>query len=283
MRRSVLISVFSPKGGVGTTVASVLIGQACSRYSSTFIVDACRGDVDNVVGMQSDAKYCFDDWMCSPEPSSTSLCSIAVTVIENLNVVVGRTHSENEMNEQFPRAFQREISYEKRRCIVNALVQMEGHCVVDLGTELSALNVEIAQASDVVVMVLRECYLALARAIEHPLVHHVDACVIVQENGRSISVDQIVDTLSLTTVIEVDARRDFARCIDAGVLIHRTPARLMTPISNFVSDIMNESSELLEEQDINREFWSDNDTSVSTRKSKPDYKHHVTSILRGSL
>ncbi len=281
-----LISVFSPKGGVGTTVTSVLLGRALCEFGSTLIIDACGGDIESVVGADESAQYCFDDWVCSPEPTSASLVQIGVPVVENLAFIAGVV-SENKVAclEQLLR---REVPYQKRQVIIDALVQCESHCVLDLGTQLSALNHDIALASDLVVMVLRECYLSMSRAIHHPLTHHVDACVVVKESGRSITSDTIAETLSLSTIIQLDARRDYARCIDAGVLVHRTPPRLLSPVSRYLSDVMNETN-VQEAHDVfddaqqrnNQQFWADSEPRAQRLVVNPSYKKHVSALLEG--
>lgn len=296
-----LFSVFSPKGGVGTTVTSVLFAKSCSQTVPTLVIDACGGDLEAVVASDIEPRYCFDDWMNSAEPTSTSLEKISVSLTSNLDFVAGSVRNQVLAPEDEISSRGAENDGIRRQRITDALIQREGHCVIDLGNRVDDLAHEIIQSSDIVVMVLRQCYLGLWRAMTHLFREHVDVCVVVGESGRSISTNEIARTLGFLTVVEIDARRDFARTIDAGVLIHRTPEKLIGPVGAYVNDIMDEKRELMVAHDVfedvshrnSQPFWSDKESlrNVSQQKAKRSssreeftldktYSQHLLSSLK---
>lgn len=290
-----LVSLFSPKGGVGTTVTSALFSKSFSEALPVLLVDACGGDVHAVVGLDGSPQYCFDDWLFSDEPSATSLKSIAQSVDNNIDVVASSLAcADNDEHTRVSSEFSSQRSLQQIETIVDALASHEGACIVDLGQRTDLLSSAIIEGSDIVIMVMRECYLGLWRAMRHPYLSHVDSCVVVQESGRSVTSSEIVPALKLTTVIELDARRDYARTIDAGVLLFRTPRNLIAPIDAYVADVLrNEdvhsapSHDLFEDTSARNQksFWDNSDRVVSrSRVSSIENKYwnHARDLLRGA-
>ncbi|HMS25377.1 MAG TPA: hypothetical protein PKB15_06815 [Acidimicrobiia bacterium] len=296
-----LFSVFSPKGGVGTTVSSVLFAKSCAQSVPTLVIDACEGDLEAVVASDIEPRYCFDDWVNSAEPTSTSLEKISVPLKHNLDFVAGSVRDPASSGKGVSSSRGGENDGIRRQQIIDALTQREGDCVIDLGNRADDLAQEIIQSSDIVVMVLRQCYLGLWRAMTHTFREHVDVCVVIRESGRSIASNEIARTLGVLTVIEIDARRDFARTIDAGVLIHRTPEKLIGPVSSYVNDIKDEKHELRVDNDVfedasfrnSQPFWRDKESIRSVPQQKAErsssrekfvldktYSQHLLSSLK---
>lgn len=292
-----LISVFSPKGGVGTSVSSALISKCLSKLGPTLLVETENGDLEAIVGADEVPKYSFSDWSHSAEPTDQSLMRISVNVVGSLDYVIGSIDRSNEQEDttcQFKNMDTGFIGKESRTKLIDSISSIPGHCVVDCSLAASELQTEIVEASDVVVMVLRQCYLGLFKAMQHNLKNQIDVCIVVCESGRSISTHQIAETLGVGTVIELDARRDFARAIDAGVLLHRTPEKFIAPIESYVHDLNIESYENNVTNDIfqdsrtrnSNEFWDEsNKTELSDREKfvfSDTYGRHVRTLLKES-
>jgi cellulose biosynthesis protein BcsQ len=231
----VLISIISPKGGSGCSVVSCVVAYCLADKAQTLLVDACKGDI-SILSDIDDFRYSFDEWCVSDVPTAESLINISEDVSPDLAVVAGLSGPSS-----LDSASTGFFSYEKRSHLVDELCKVDRHCVVDLGQRTDLLAQDIVAASDLVLCVLRQCYVGLYRATHHPFVSRVDAFVVIEESGRSISVSQIAETLHADVVIEMQARRDFARVIDAGVLLYRMPVQLRTPVESFLRDVMDTS------------------------------------------
>jgi hypothetical protein len=71
----------------------------------------------------------------------------------------------------------------------------------------------------------------------HPFRKNIDVVLVIEESGRTITSKQITSALKLNCVIEVEARRDYAKSIDAGVMLFRTPKNMISSIDHFVDDV----------------------------------------------
>lgn len=252
-----LVSVFSPKGGSGATIASVLVAQVLCDFGHCLVVDANNGDLAAAVGLDEPNKYCFDDWVNSAEPNSESLKKISIDITGDLSCIVGDIG--DQVEHHLPSG-NNLINQEKIDAITSALSGLDSHCVVDLGTKFDSLNASIAKASDTIVMALRPCYMGLSRAMKHPLMSEIDVCVLVRESGRTLKTQDMVRALKLSRVIELEARRDFARVIDSGLLAHRTPEGMLSPFKKCFEDIIYSqpnSNDVFDDTRLNnqKDFW----------------------------
>jgi hypothetical protein len=262
----VLISVFSPKGGVGTSTIAALFARALSANGSTMLVDGCASDLSVVIGQDEKAQFCFDEWVLSEEPSTATLERISVDIDRNLRFVEGGSSF------ALP---------EETQWVIGQLAAID-QVVIDLGTRDDQLTRDIRQASDISVVVLRACYLGLSRAMHKA--HDSDVCVVVKEPGRTITSAQIAEALKVPAVIEIDARRDYAKAIDAGVLMYRTPAAMITPIKNFLSENAELQNGIHDVDDVfdglrsrnDKSFWHEDADRFGTRHQ---YSRHVRTQL----
>ncbi len=269
-----LISIFSPKGGTGCSVTSAVFAHCLSESAETLLIDACQGDQHVIAGVDS-AQYSFDDWCTSATPTCESLENISTIVDHNLRLVTSAGASVSHHL----------LPFETRSVLTDQICSFSGHCVVDLGQRSDAFAHDIVQASDVVVMVVRQSYQHLYGATHHPILSHVDVCVVVEESGRSISVKQMIDTLSLSCVIELEERRDFARTIDAGVLMQRMPNQLRAPIAAFVNDALEDA---VQTHDVFDDLSARNDSSFWNDTHKENYlsslyKRSAVSLLKRDI
>jgi hypothetical protein len=79
------------------------------------------------------------------------------------------------------------------------------------------------------VLVVRNCYLALRRAVQHPL--RPDAVVLVTEPGRALDVHDIETVLTDAPVTTVRIDPAVARAVDAGLLAARLPRSLSSALA----------------------------------------------------
>lgn len=232
-----LVSIFSPKGGSGTSTNACLLAKSFSRHMPSMpivLIDAFNGDLDSIVGIDPESEYGFAQWLESANPNIHNLEKISNSVFENLTFVSNSSVKHDRFSSQTNSVEDKAERYEK---ITSALSDDASVCIVDLGTRVDALSSVIVAASDLVVMAIKSCYVSLNRATAHPYREYADACIFIEEQGRSINSKQVSEVLKINCIIELDARRDFARAIDAGVLLFRTPKNMIASIDAFVSDV----------------------------------------------
>ena len=198
------------------------------------LIDAFNGDLDSIVGIDPESEYGFVQWLESASPNIHNLEKISNSVFENLTFVSNSSVKHDRFSSYTNFAESEAERFEK---ITTALCDDASVCIVDLGTRVDALSSAIVAASDLVVLAMKSCYVSLNRATAHPYREYADACIFIEEQGRSISSKQVSEVLKISCIIELDARRDFARAIDAGVLLFRTPKNMIASIDAFIGDV----------------------------------------------
>lgn len=259
-----LISVFSPKGGVGTSTVAALFSKALSQVSPTLLVDCASGDLNGIVGVDT-YKYGFEDWAISGQPTLDSLVKICTPVVENLNFVGSVNTSDlQDLNQD-------------SSCHIADLLSSSGNVVVDCGHARELIQQKILDASDLVVVVFRQCYLGMLRASTNEYCTNADVCVVIKESGRSIKTSQLASSLKVQVVIEIEARADFAKAIDAGVVINRPPEKMISAIKDFVRDLQVKEESI---QDEYRDFWQVREESDLRGRFLLPEKYSNASIAR---
>ena len=98
-----------------------------------------------------------------------------------------------------------------------------GAVVADCGRADDAASRALVEVSDLSVVVLRPCYLALRRAATDELVRSASGVVVVEEQGRALGTREVADVLGVPVLVSVPVRASIARVVDAGVLVARLP------------------------------------------------------------
>jgi len=195
---------YSPKGGQGctTVTAALALAQRGSRLIDT------TGDLPAVLGL--------------PETSGPGICdlladdqALEVAAIERLAVdpslislvIAGST----------PAAAVPEHRWAE---LAATLTADRGAWFLDAGTNPAAASV----AADRKLLVVRNCYLALRRAVAHPV--RPDGVVLVTESGRALNAADVEAVLTAPVVAEIAIDPAVARTIDAGLLAARLPRTL---------------------------------------------------------
>ncbi|MBM4409381.1 MAG: hypothetical protein FJ038_12495 [Chloroflexi bacterium] len=91
------------------------------------------------------------------------------------------------------------------------------HTILDLGTYATAHD------DAALVMVTTASYLALRRAVHHPLTLRSRGFVLFDEPGHSINGMEAADVLSIPKLVRSPHRAAVARAVDAGILGVRLP------------------------------------------------------------
>lgn len=190
------VAVWSPKGGCGASVVAAAIASVLARSDPVRILD-CAGDQPAYFGLPDVERRGND-----ADPF------VPVSVAPGIELVCVR-----------PSDYVREFGLEDAESLV-----------VDLGAGIDAGADELCDRADTVLMVVRGCYVALRRAVQHPLLRVTDGVVLVDEPGRALSASDVADVLALPVVATIPAHESIARAADAGVLAYRCPELLTRPL-----------------------------------------------------
>lgn len=105
------------------------------------------------------------------------------------------------------------------------LIADRGAWFLDAGTNPAASSL----AADRRLLVVRNCYLALRRAVAHPV--RPDGVVLVTEPGRALTATDVEAVLTAPVVAEIAIDPAVARTIDAGLLAARLPRTLVRSLA----------------------------------------------------
>ena len=215
-----LLTLWSPKGGTGTSVLAAACSVLAARSGPVCLVDL-DGDQPAVLGLSADPTAGLDDWLgVGPEAPTDALDRLAVDVVANL-ILIPRGASGSVLA---PVA-----SAEAGAALGAALSDRAGHTIADVGTATTPAARALLEVSDVAIMVVRGCYLTLRRAVAAPGLAATAGIVLVDEPGRSLGSSDVADVLGRPVVARVPLRSAVARAVDAGVFVSRFPDALVRP------------------------------------------------------
>lgn len=207
-----LLACWSPKGGSGTTVASVLLALTWARLSPSEVVLAdVAGDVPAALGVPDPSGPGLADWLsASPDVGAEALARIEVDLGRGLRLL--------------PRgpADAAGAGGGLRAEALAALLAADTRPVVaDCGGGDRAPGRQLAAGAALSLVVLRPCYLALRRALAAPI--RPSGIVLVHERGRALQRRDVEDVLGVPVWAEVPVDDNLARAVDAGLLASRVP------------------------------------------------------------
>ncbi len=237
-----MLALWSPKGGVGTSVLAAAVALAVARDGRSTVrpgvspagsppaadppegrlVDL-TGDQPAVLGLGADPELGVGDWLAAgPEAPPDALARLGVAVTSGL-VLLPRGAA----IAGAPAAAGTALAHALRGGSVSV--------VVDCGTAPDPATRAFAEAADTTLVVLRPCYLGLRRAVHHELLAATDGVVVVEEPGRALGTKEVTEVLDLPVVAEVPLKHEVARAVDAGVLVTRMPVALGRPAHRLAS------------------------------------------------
>ena len=172
-----LFALWSPKGGTGTSVFAAACSLLAARVGPVRLVDL-GGDQPAVLGLAADPSAGLDDWLgVGPEAPSDALERLALDVAPNLTLLP--RGGAGSVLAPVPGA-------EAGAALAVALRDGPGVTIADVGTAATPAARALLEVSDVAIMVVRGCYLALRRAVAAPGLAVTAGVVLVDEPGRSL-------------------------------------------------------------------------------------------------
>jgi hypothetical protein len=215
-----LLTLWSPKGGSGTSVFAAACALVLARGPGARLVDLC-GDQPAIFGLGAEPGTGVADWLeAGPGAPSDALDRLAIEAAPGVALIPAGDP---------PAALSPRPEAEAGAALAVALRDGPVPTLVDAGTAEAPAARALLEVSDVTLVVVRGCYLTLRRAVRHPALGRASGLVVVEEPGRAIGTREITDVLGRPVIARVPAREAVARAVDAGVLAHRLPDVLARP------------------------------------------------------
>ena len=216
-----LVAIWSPKGGSGTTVLAAATASALARRGAVRLADL-DGDQPATVGLGADPERGLADWLdLGAAAPVEALERLAVEVTPTL-ALLPRGRGRDPVLAPVPAA-------EAGAALAVALGDGPT-TVADLGIPTTPATRALLEVADRSVVVVRRCYLALRRAVHAPALRRAAGVVVVDEAGRALGVPEIGDVVDLPVLAQVPWKPAIANAVDAGVLVTRPPDQLARPV-----------------------------------------------------
>jgi hypothetical protein len=223
----VLLALWSPKGGSGTSVVAAAVALIAARRGEARLADL-GGDQPAILGLPLFPAYSgtsgLTGWLAAgPSTPTEWLDEMAVPVVPGLALLP-----------RGPDAVAG-LSPEAGAALAVAL-RDGGVAVLDTGSgpdHGGALRAAI-EVADTALMVIRPCYLALRRAVGDPRLARSAGAILVEDPGRALDAADVAAVLGVPVVARIPVRAEIARAVDAGVLRDRLP----NPLGNSAAVVL---------------------------------------------
>ncbi|MBJ7261831.1 MAG: hypothetical protein JHD17_07945 [Acidimicrobiia bacterium] len=222
-----LLTLWSPKGGSGTSVTAAACALVLARRSAGARLADLAGDLPAIFGLASDPETGLADWlMAGADAPVDALARLAVVAAPGVALAPwgGSTITETP-------------THESGAVLAAALLDSTVPTVVDAGSSPSPAARAVLEASNASVLVVRGCYLALRRAVHNPLLDASTGIVLIEEPGRALGATEVADVLGRPVLARIPVRATIARAVDAGVISSRLPDALARPATRLLERI----------------------------------------------
>jgi hypothetical protein len=209
----VVICCWSSKGGSGTTVVATALALMLGQRSpaGAVLADLC-GDAPAVLGIAEPAgSLGLAGWLAAGgDVPADGLGRLEQSVAPGVHLLArGRGP----------------LVASRAGELFAALDADPRPVIVDAGLAAPAsAGAVIASAATVSLLVVRPCFLALRRAVDALI--RPSAVVLVCEEGRALTADDVENALGVPVRAEVMVTPTVARAVDAGILATRLPRSL---------------------------------------------------------
>jgi len=194
-RRVVLVCFWSPKGGSGTSVIAAAAALLLAREGPARIADL-GGDIPAVLGLATDPEPGLRDWLrIGPEAPTDALERLTVDAGRGLALLPAGPGAIAGAPPEAGAALAVALRADARPTVIDA-----GVLRAYSDPALHAL----VELSDVDVVVVRGCYLALRRAVRLDLTARSRGAVFVEEAGRSLGVRDVTSVLGVPVLATQD-------------------------------------------------------------------------------
>ena len=214
-----LLTVWSPKGGTGTTtIAVALSALIASEHGDVRLLDFV-GDGASIIGARIDRNVGVHDWLAvGSSPPNDALDALSIAIGERFRYIPpGNSRG-------LPTAA-------ASASLADATRRSSAIVVADCGHLHDAPERALVEAGDLSIAVIRPCFLTMARSVRCATwLQKSCGFVFVDEPHRSLSAKQCAGILGRPLLAAVPCSPDIARTIDSGVLLRRRPQPLFKPL-----------------------------------------------------
>jgi hypothetical protein len=222
-----LISCWSAKGGVGTTVvaAALSVRLARQRPDGVLAVDLA-GDLPTALGCGEPGGQALVDWMAGGgEVPTDAMARLEHQIGPGLALI---HRGAGPLRSGRASLLARLLAAEPRVVVadcgrIDVVPAVDGHPDDGRWDGVSVPRA-IVEAGSSSLLVTRPCFLALRRAASLDL--RPTGIVVVTEDGRAITADDIESVLGCPVVARVRLSPAVARAVDAGLLVSALPRTL---------------------------------------------------------
>jgi hypothetical protein len=223
----VLLALWSPKGGSGTSVFAAACALVLARDAAGARLADLAGDQPAIFGLAADPETGLAEWLAAgPEAPVEALERLAHPAAPGV-VLLPRGEAARPLS-PVPAA-------EAGAALAVALRDGPVPTIVDAGDGVAAAPRALVEIADVSIVVVRGCYLALRRAVHSPLLSRAAGAVLIEEQGRSLGTAELRDVLDVPVLARVPVKAPISRAVDAGVLAARLPDLLARPAARLLS------------------------------------------------
>jgi MinD-like ATPase involved in chromosome partitioning or flagellar assembly len=224
----VLLALWSPKGGSGTSVLAAACSLVLARGRGARLADL-DGDQPAIFGLAADPPTGLADWLVAgPEAPTDALERLALEAAPGVTLLPRGTGEG---------ALAPVAAAEAGAALAVALRDGSVPTVADLGAAATPATRAMVEVADASVVVVRGCYLALRRAAAAPALGRASGAVVVEEQGRSLGAREVADVLGRPVLARVALRPGVARAVDAGVLPARLPDAIARPAGELLAAV----------------------------------------------
>jgi MinD-like ATPase involved in chromosome partitioning or flagellar assembly len=223
-----LIALWSPKVGSGTSVVAAALALVAAARGQTRLVDF-GGDQPAILGLPPLTSFpTVVDWLAGGASAPSEwLDEMAVPVAPGLSLLPGGPVAA--------------AASPEAGAALAVAVRDSGMVIVDIGSGADpndGAGRAVADVADAALVVLRPCYLGLRAAVADARLGSSAGVIVVEEPGRALDGDDVASVLGLPVIARVPRRADIARAVDAGVLRDRLPAALARPAETVLDGLV---------------------------------------------
>jgi hypothetical protein len=215
----VLIALWSPKGGSGTSVVAASLALVAAERFEARLADL-GGDQPAILGLPpllpAVPGLGLAAWLAAGASAPTEW-------LDAMAVPIGPRTSLLPLGDDAPAAAP------EAGAALGVALRDGGLTVLDSGAGASLAARAAVEVADTALIVIRPCYLALHRAVADSRLGPSSGAILVEEPGRALDAGDVAAVLGLPVVARFPVRADIARAVDAGVLRDRLPAPLASP------------------------------------------------------
>jgi hypothetical protein len=206
-----LVSFWSPKGGAGTSVFAAACSLLLARHTDVRLADF-GGDQPAILGCTGEPSPGLTEWLLTgPDAPADALDRLAVDVANGLTLLPRGEHGPAD------------ASPEAGAALAVVLASDERITIADVAHADNAALQAVVELSDMSIVIVPGCYLALRRAVRTPLTSLASGVVVPLDKERSLGASDVSEVLRLPMLATVPVRPGIAAAVDAGVLGSRMP------------------------------------------------------------